>query len=545
MRINLFSRVCFLLLLSITIPHTINSQVPERKLDKVIRKYQVLKMNAKDITNQVKRTGRFSITTQNEVFNLELEPHDLRSSNYMAEESGSGHVRYVSTVPAQTYRGKAAGMKGTEVRFTIGDKLEGIIISPKGKFFIERLSKYENTADSSSFIFYDQKDVNTEAFGTCEATLAEKISEASAIIAPATAAATSYREVELATEADYEYVQALGDSAAANNEILNIINQVDGIYKNELGLAFKVVYQHTWSTNDDPYSSTNPSTMLTEFRNHWNSSYTHIARDLAHMWTGKDMDGSTIGIANVGVTCRSASYSYGISQRFTSAVGKVALTAHEIGHNFNAQHTTTTECTNTIMAPSLGSGTQLTFCQTSRNQMSSHVNSYPGCLSTTTNPTPTPIPTPTPVPTPTPTPSPTPTPTTTYIVDNGSAGFSITGSWSTSTSYPGYYGRSYLHDGDSSANTTDTAKWTLPGPAGTYEVYMRWAAASNRPDAAPVDISHSSGIFRMGVNQRANGGVWVKLGMWSFAGGSNSYVLIRASDSGYTIADAVRFVRVQ
>ena len=71
--------------------------------------------------------------------------------------------------------------------------------------------------------------------------------------------------VELATEADFEYVIALGGSNNANNEILNILNQVEGLYQSELGLTFEVVFQHTWNTASDPYISTAPSAMLQEF----------------------------------------------------------------------------------------------------------------------------------------------------------------------------------------------------------------------------------------------------------------------------------------
>jgi hypothetical protein len=152
-----------------------------------------------------------------------------------------------------------------------------------------------------------------------------------------------------------------------------------------LSISIRVVYQHSWATAGDPYTSTAPSTMLDEFRNYWSGSFGSMDFDLAHMWTGKDMDGSTIGIAYVGVTCNARSYSYGVSQRFASAPGKYILTAHEIGHNFGASHTETSsipqpDCTNTIMNSAVGSGT--TFCSYSKTEISTHATLYPTCLAT-------------------------------------------------------------------------------------------------------------------------------------------------------------------
>ena len=49
---------------------------------------------------------------------------------------------------------------------------------------------------------------------------------------------TPARIVDLATEADFEYFTSFGASAvAANNEILSIMNQVEGIYNTPIRLA--------------------------------------------------------------------------------------------------------------------------------------------------------------------------------------------------------------------------------------------------------------------------------------------------------------------
>ena len=73
---------------------------------------------------------------------------------------------------------------------------------------------------------------------------------------------------------------------------------------------------------------------------------------------------------------------------------------------------------------------------------------------------------------------------------------------------------------------------------------MRWTAAANRPDAAPVEIRHRDGVASLTVDQRRDGSAWNLLGTYPLAAGTGCHVRITAADAGYTIADAVRFEAV-
>ncbi len=145
--------------------------------------------------------------------------------------------------------------------------------------------------------------------------------------------------------------------------------------------------------------------------------------------------------------------------------------------------------------------------------------------------------------------------TTTYIdlltriiVDNsdGSPLFTTGGTWPTSTSVSGYYMSDYAHDGTSGADSSSVwAKWTPTIPiAGSYKIYMRWAASPNKAAAAPLTIVHSGGTdTSKTVNQTANGDQWNLIGTYTLAAGTASSVKITATATGYTEADAVMFIR--
>ena len=210
----------------------------------------------------------------------------------------------------------------------------------------------------------------------------------------ASAAAAGLQELRIATEADNEYVISKDNNAAkADREILSILNKVEGLFEVDLGLTMRVVYQSAWSTAGDPFGSTNPSELLGELTNFWNSNRGSVARDVVHMWTGKQLDNSTIGTAYLEALCRFAGNgraAYGLSKGVLSDKQQVAITAHEIGHNLGATHPNqqsppVTECNNTVMGSSVNTEPQLTFCQFSRDEIAKYLTSSAGCLATGTS----------------------------------------------------------------------------------------------------------------------------------------------------------------
>ena len=137
----------------------------------------------------------------------------------------------------------------------------------------------------------------------------------------------------------------------------------------------------------------------------------------------------------------------------------------------------------------------------------------------------------------------------TIILDNSTAksvgGTDVGGNWTRSTGASGYYG----DDFQIRASTTSTAwaRWTPRIPAtGSYYVYMRWPAATNRATAAKVTVNAANGTFSTSVNQRNNGGTWNLIGCYYFAAGyrtSMGNVMISATGAnGYVCCDAVKFV---
>lgn len=391
-------------------PHAVNQGGKTYTPDvaKVLKRHDSLELEPQRVAEQVRQTGRLSIPTAEGTFELNLAPHDMLASNYRAQVSlDGGEVRSIERGPVRTYKGTVAGMDGAQARFTIDENtMEGLIITPSRLIFVEPARRYSALASSKDFIVYNDSDVIQTSFGECGVTMAEKVGAEAARVKSQVPTSLAHgvdteelfsppRTVDLATEADFEYFTAFGSSeVAARNEIISIINQVDGIYNTQFGLRFAIVFQNVWATSGDPYTTTDPDDLLDEFKAHWDANHVSVARDLAHMWTGKDFDGSTIGIAyRPGMDCPLGPFSYGMSERLSSIPAKFLVSAHEIGHNFNAQHPQPPDvdpappgCANTIMSSTLGGSTLQQFCLFSVNQIETHANSKVACLSQQTTP---------------------------------------------------------------------------------------------------------------------------------------------------------------
>ena len=373
----------------------------ERALQTVLTNYEVIRMEPSDIKARVKASNRLKLQLRLGLLDFRIEQRNLRSPRYRAEVTGEDGVRrQLPPPPVTTYKGTAmVGQQIVKARFTIeNDKFEGVVLTAGDWHYIEPLRNYVPNAEAAELVVYKLSDIKPGQEWRCGVS---KLRQGINLVNQATVQAaldtnTTYT-VEIATEADYEYVQYWGSAATANQEIESILNRVEGVYEQELNLKLEIVFQNTWNSRNDPYSGTDGEKLLDQFREYWNDNFYAEGYDLAHLWTGretltrKDEDGEDIdigGLAWTGVVCRQyrgGSASYGFSKRTSFSPFKFITPAHEIGHNLGAVHPDEEEppiaiCEDTIMQGKSKPGKRLTFCQFSRNEIRDHVSTYNSCL---------------------------------------------------------------------------------------------------------------------------------------------------------------------
>jgi hypothetical protein len=172
------------------------------------------------------------------------------------------------------------------------------------------------------------------------------------------------QQLEIALIADSDFQKAEQDPLAAMMARLNI---VDGIFSEQIGLLVLATEIRFMAADTDPFTSTKGTTLLEQLGAYRDANSAVRARGLAHLMTGKDLDGSTAGIAYVGTVCE-VKRGVSVSQRTYGTTISALIMAHELGHNLGAEHDGVdgTDCANVgsgfIMAPSVTGYTTFSHC---------------------------------------------------------------------------------------------------------------------------------------------------------------------------------------
>jgi len=171
-------------------------------------------------------------------------------------------------------------------------------------------------------------------------------------------------QIEVALIADSAFATA--ESADPTAAMLARFNIVEGIFSEQLGLLVLATDLRVLPANEDSFTSTNAATLLEQFGAWRASNATIRARALAHLMTGRKLDGTTAGIAYLNSAC-SAEHGASLSSRSYGTTISALIMAHELGHNLGAPHDGEAgACSATgggfIMAPTVSGYTNFSSC---------------------------------------------------------------------------------------------------------------------------------------------------------------------------------------
>jgi hypothetical protein len=298
---------------------------------------------------------RIPVTLAGESKTLELTPRSLRSPAFTVDVvDGTGGKRRIDPPPSCTYRGSIIGEPGSRLAASVRDgRIEAVIVRGDGSVWAVQPAEVPGqiTGPGAAHVVYRHADVRGGDYSCGTHGPAAPLHAGDAADGDAAGGAAGGGGgtgggggpfvVQIAFDADVELFLLNGASVNATvADIENILNGVQTIYDNEVDVTYVLTHILVHISEPDPYGTTDYGVLLAAFTSHWNSSQADIARDVAHLMTGRDLDTSVIGVAYLGVICESPDQAYGLSQtRFSNNLAqRVALTAHEVGHNFNAQH---------------------------------------------------------------------------------------------------------------------------------------------------------------------------------------------------------------
>ena len=267
---------------------------------------------------------------------LVLHPHDVRAHDFRLLVADATGTHEVPAGPSVTWRGTVDGDAQTAVAAAlVGGSIKALVRMPEGQGFwvIQPVHEVEPTAGNGLHVVYHHSDTANMPWqcGTVAPTPSAP--------QPPVGGTDVNLECQISCEADYFFFQRNNSSVSATQaDITQVVNAMDVIYRTDVQIAYVIPTIIVWASAD-PYTSSDPATLLGQFQQQWNANRGNVVRDVAHLFTGRNLAGSTIGVAFLGTVCFTGA-AYGLSESlFTVNLGsRVGLTSHEVGHNWNATH---------------------------------------------------------------------------------------------------------------------------------------------------------------------------------------------------------------
>jgi hypothetical protein len=270
-------------------------------------------------------------------FVIALPMPDGSFRSYSLVESPIMEPGLAAQFPAiKTYAGRGVEDRTATIRCDITlFGFHAYVLSENGTVYIDAVS----LNDINHYLVYYKKDVptglyNLNCFSKDETDNAHR--ESGNNNAMATLNLRTYR---LALAADYEYVQFFGGTlVGALSAITTTMNRVNGIYERELDIHLSLISNEAsiiYTSSADPYSNNSPFSLIDENQQNLDNVIGDSNYDVGHVFTTAGG-----GYSFVRATCASG-YKGKSETGLSNPVGDafaVDYVAHEIGHEFGANH---------------------------------------------------------------------------------------------------------------------------------------------------------------------------------------------------------------
>ena len=315
--------------------------------------------------SQSKVTAALSFEALGRSFDLNLVPNDQLMASMPADAAFER---------VYAYRGSLANNPDSWVRIVMFDGMpRGLIWDGETMFAIEVPG--DSAVEISSPVMYRLADLiiapgtmscgATSILSNAAQAYANMKAELKTMVSESAGAVT---EITMGVLTDSLFTNSMGGDAPAAAAVTARFNNIDGYFSEQVGVQLNVQRIDTFDNATDPFDGTldhrNLLDQLSEYRNR---TPAHNSLGLTHLYTGRNFTSTTVGVAWRGALCDNY-FSTGLSEGRVGATTDSLIAAHEIGHNFGAEHdgVAGTSCPNEpqtfIMAPSVSGLEQFSAC---------------------------------------------------------------------------------------------------------------------------------------------------------------------------------------
>ena len=142
-------------------------------------------------------------------------------------------------------------------------------------------------------------------------------------------------ELTVGVIADYEFYLQMSDDP--QGAIIARWDIVDGIWSDQVGIKISLAPLTIFESASEPFTRTDPNSLLQQLRSYRHSSAAQQVTGVSHLMTGRDLDGTVVGISYMTSGCTGDSAD-SLSEGAHSTLMSALIAAHELGLNFNAPH---------------------------------------------------------------------------------------------------------------------------------------------------------------------------------------------------------------
>lgn len=268
---------------------------------------------------------------------LVLRAHSVRAEVFeLRVERADGSIASVPAPLPATYLGGILGDEGSRAGGgLVAEGLKAIVVASDGRaWYVQPLAEVVPGAPRGTHLVYAHDSLVLPPL-FCGGAI-RPVPPPGETNAPSGGACLKI--AQLAWDCDHETYLANGSSVANTLADIDAVTSALNVY-----YARDVLIEHVLTNvlvrtaEPDPYSSFDPGGLLDQFVNEWRNNQGAIIRDMAHLATGREVNGNIIGLAYVGVVCNTP-WAFGWTQWNLGFGGHVSVAAHELGHNWGAGH---------------------------------------------------------------------------------------------------------------------------------------------------------------------------------------------------------------
>lgn len=341
-----------------------------------------------------------AVSLNGEVFTVKLTQHAVLAPGATVTLGlGPDQQIELDPGPTRTYKGEVAGRAGSLATATLftGGRLSARIDLGGGEVWqIEELT----AMGPGQHVAYREQDAAPLPANWC-GTVDDPQATTNPVGGGFSTRSNEVFRAFIALECDTEFFENWGGDSMT--EMLAIFNDVQAIYTTQLSICFIAPSVQIWGPGD-PYSSDDANTLLQQVRNRffYTAPYSTQFRHAVQLFSGRDLDGSTVGLGGSGginycgptTVPWSGGPTENVAAGWTSRWNAVSLfedillrsrrvevSAHELGHNWSATHCDgdqTCGIMNSTVTLYPGSG-RTQFGETSANQIIARRNAISQC----------------------------------------------------------------------------------------------------------------------------------------------------------------------